>query len=406
MALTDREIKAAEPREKQYKLYDSEGLLLIVHPNGSKYWRLKYRYGAKEKMLALGVYPKVKLSEARKKRNEARLLIDDGIDPSTRKSKARADKDHTFERYFKDWMETRIELLTPAVTKRTYQRFYKSVIPIIGSMNVDDVTPRDIITIGKNCENRGALYTGKSIISLISKMYRWMIIHGITETDPAYRMTEAVKSYKVQNNPYLKENELPEFLKKLNGYSGYHVAKLATYFLLLTMVRTSEMRFSTWNEFDIDKAEWRIDTERMKMRRQHIVPLSRQTIAILEQLKPYSGGKGFVFPSIKGDGQPFSEVSVLTVIKRLGYKGRTTGHGFRATASTILNERGYRADAIERQLAHVEGGGVRAKYNHAEYLDERRAMMQEWADLLDAMNPHQHKAVTESNSEHRFLESV
>ncbi len=307
MALTDRQIKAAQPTDKQYKLYDSEGLLLLVHPNGSKYWRLKYRYDGKEKMLALGIYPKITLSEARKKKNEAKLLLEKGINPFNAKVSNNEISNEYFVNYFEQWLETKKNSVSLAYVRRTRQRFNKSVFPVIGNMSVKTITSKDILAIAKNCEQRGALYTGKSVISIISQIYRWMIIHGVVEHDPANRMAEAVQSYKPKNNPYLLEKELPEFLHKLHNYQGYIVAKIAAKFLLLTMVRTSEMRFATWNEFDFVKAEWRIPDVRMKMERPHIVPLSTQVIELLEQLKPFSGGLGYVFPSSTGQNKPFSD---------------------------------------------------------------------------------------------------
>lgn len=377
-ALTDKRVRDAKPSEKPYKLTDGEGMYLLVAPTGAKSWCMKYRFAGKEKKLTLGKYPSVSLSDARKERFAAKETLEKGFDPA----KARySSKSETFEQEAEAYFESKRRALADVTINRNLGRFKLHVFPTIGHMQPAQITEEHILQIARDIEKHGTLFTGKKCISLIAQVFKWLRVNGKVRHNPAADMTGAVRSYKPKNNPHLSEKELPEFVRKLTAYTGGPVTRLAALFLLHTFVRTSEMRFARWEEIDENKKQWRIPAERMKMQRPHIVPLSSQVLDLLNQAAQYSDGKGFIFPAPTRTGT-LSENAILYVIDGLGYKGRITGHGFRGTASTILNEHGFGVDAIERQLAHAKGSSVRAAYNHAQYLPERTAMMQWWSDFL------------------------
>jgi integrase len=257
------------------------------------------------------------------------------------------------------------------------------IFPRIGSRPIADLTSAEILETLRRVENRGARDLTHRLSQIIAQVLNYAMIKGLIKANPATPLRGVLMPVVKTHHAYLKATDLPEFLKKLGAYDGNPQTKLAVKFLLLTFVRTGELRGSTWEEFDFKKAEWRIPPERMKMKEMHIVPLSKQVLEILEEMKLHSGQRSYVFPNQHKPSGPMSENTVLYALYRMGYHSRATGHGFRATASTILNEHGFRTDVIERQLAHGERNAVRAAYNHAEYLPERRDMMQWWADYLD-----------------------
>jgi integrase len=374
--LTERQIQNAKPREKNYKLYDSEGLFLLVHKAGGKYWKLKYRYAGKDCEMSLGVYPSVTLAQARKARAKARIVLSEGRNPNTTKG----DKT-TFREDALEWFAKREGALAEKTLRKDKERFILHIFPAIGSMASRDVLPSHIIEMGKGLEKKGISYTAKRCITLTGQVYQWLVIQGRVTTNPAYGLSAVVAPAKGKHNPHLTARDLPEFIEKLYAYPQTS-SQCAARFLLLTMVRTSEMRFATWDEIDWDRKLWRIPAQRMKMRRDHLVPLSSHALEILEKAKVIADGSPYLFNALHKGNHPISENAVLYVIEALGYKGKITGHGFRSTASTILNEHGFSADAIERQLAHVSGS-IRAVYNHAEYLPERARMMQWWGDFLE-----------------------
>jgi integrase len=376
--LSDKQIKNAKPADKNYKLFDGEGLFILIHAKGGKYWRLKYRYAGSEKEMSLGVYPDVSLADARKKRMELKLMLLDGKNPTTTKPTQTS----TFKDDALEWFEMRKSDLAASTLKKNLERLHLHVFPIIGKMASSIIEPEHIIEMGKNIEAKGVPHTAKRCITLVSQIFRWLVIQRRIKTNPAYDLTSVIRNVEKKNNPYLREHELHDFLKALHAYPQTS-SQLAARFLLLTMVRTSEMRFAKWSEIDFIKKQWRIPAERMKMRREHIVPLSNQAIDILHQAKIIADDFEYIFTSESKRKKVVSENAVTYVIKKIGYHGRVTGHGFRSTASTILNEHSFNDDAIERQLAHVMGG-VRGVYNHAKYLPERVQMMQWWADFLDA----------------------
>jgi integrase len=387
MALSDAKVRNAKPGLKPYKLTDGEGMFLLVAPTGSKYWRLRYSYGGKEKLLALGVYPVVSLMDAREKRFAARKLLAAGLDPSDAKREAKRQIKlkvaNTFEAVAREWFEQRKHEWVDKYGERLMARMETYAFPKIGHRPIADLTAPDILEMLRVVEAKGVLDTTHRVMQTTGQIFLYAIATGRAVRNPVPDLRGAIKAPVTKHHAYLKPRELPEFLRRLEAYEGADLTKHALRLLLLTFVRTTELRAAKWSEIDFERAEWRIPEERMKMREQHIVPLSRQSLEILHKLKPISGFREHIFPNVKHPLSFMSENTMLYALYRMGYHLRTTGHGFRSTASTVLNENGFEADVIERQLAHSERNAVRAAYNHAQYLSERRRMMQWWADYLD-----------------------
>lgn len=388
MPLTDTSCKNAKLSEKARKISDGGGLYLEVMPTGSKYWRLKYRFDGKEKRLAFGVYPEVSLREARDKRDEARKQIASGVDPSQSKKLAKLtqhiNRANSFEALAQEWHENKTLTWTPRHSHYVMQRLKADIFPLLGSRPISDITAPELLAVLKIIEKRGAIEIAHRALQTCGQIFRYAIVTGRAVRDVSSDLRGALKTRKAENYKRLQENELPEFFAKLETYEGDLKTKLAIKLLVLTFVRTGELRGARWDEIDLDKAEWRIPAERMKMRDPHIVPLSQQAIATIKELEPLSRHTDFLFPS-HTTIKHMSENTILYALYRMGYHSRATGHGFRATASTILNEHDFRSDVIERQLAHAERNKVRASYNHAQYLKERREMMQWWGDYLDGV---------------------
>lgn len=389
MPLTDVAIRNAKAKAKPYKLADGGGLYVLVNPDGSKYWRLKYRYGGKEKLLALGVYPQVRVSEAREYRDEAKRVLKSNRDPSlVRKEQKRAaeiSSANTFEAVAREWVEQQAHRWIAAHTKRVLDSLVDNAFPVLGFRPINEIGAPELLSALRKIESRGALETAHRVLQRCNAIFRYAISTGRCERNPAVDLRGALKAPKRANYAALSATDLPDFLNKLEVYDGHLQTKVALKLLVLTFVRSGELRAAEWSEFDLERAEWRIPAERMKMRTPHIVPLSRQALNLLEQLKPLTGHGRFLFPNQSKPQACMSENTMLYALYRMGYHSRTTGHGFRATASTVLNEQGWKADAIERQLAHAERNKVRAAYHRSEYLEERRKMMQHWADYLEAI---------------------
>lgn len=386
MPLTDKAIKAFKPRNSQYKKADGKGLFLLIHPNGSKYWRFKYLIHNKEKSLSLGVYPEISLLEAREKTIQLRKHLANNLDPSQErkldKLKSKISMDNSFKSVAEEWHENQKAGWTERHSNYTLSRLEADVLPKIGFRPINEITAPELLLVLRDIEKRGALDISARIRQTCGQIFRYAIATGKAERDIAADLKGALKTRKRGNFKYLQEDELPEFLEALKNYSGDMATKLGLKLLILTFVRTTELRGARWTEINFSDAIWRIPAERMKMRVQHIVPLSRQVLEILEELKPISGYSEFIFPSRSNAKKFISENTLLYAVYRLGYHKQTTVHGFRAMASTILNERGFMPDVIERQLAHSERNKVRASYNHAQYLPQRKEMMQWWADYI------------------------
>jgi len=396
MPLTDIEIRRAKAREKAYKLFDEKGMYLLVSTTGARLWRLKYRVLQKEKVLALGQYPECTLAEARDARDAARKLLRSGADPGAVRRDERREQQtragNTFEILAREWHANQMAKWTEHHAATILRRMETHLFPLLGSRAIAEIEAPELLDALRLIERdaqanaRGSNEIAHRMLQTTGQIFRYAIATGRARRNPSVDLRGALKAKeRTRNHAALSETELPEFLKELKAYDGQPQTKLAMRLLLLTFVRTGELRGAEWSEFELDKAQWRVPAERMKMRSEHIVPLSTQAIAIVRELQKLNDGRRYVFTNQANHEKPMSENTLLFALYRMGYHSRATAHGFRATASTILNEQGFRPDVIERQLAHVERNKVRAAYNRTEYLPERRKMMQHWADYLQSV---------------------
>lgn len=397
--LSELQVRRAKAGDKPHKMYDGGGLYLLVHPNGSRYWRLKYRHAGKERLLAVGVYPEVSLAEARNRAAEARKLVKAGLDPVHHRrvqlASSAAESAQTFKAMAEEWLATRAGAWSPSYAEGVRAALAANLYPQIGGMPIRQITVPIMREALLPMERRGTLVALAKTRMWASGVFRYAIATGRAEQDPAAPLRGTFKTRKPKNFPALtKADELGQLLIAIDSYDGSVVTRLALKLLALTFVRTTELRGAEWSEFDLDNATWTIGAERMKMRVPHVVPLSRQALKVLKEIKALTGNSRFVFPNERRPQLPMSENTVLYALYRLGYHGRATGHGFRASASTLLNELGFDADVIERQLAHQERNKVRAAYHRAEYLSDRREMMQRWADCLEELRTRANAAST------------
>ncbi|MEO4012276.1 tyrosine-type recombinase/integrase [Pseudomonas rossensis] len=387
--LTDSALKAAKPREKPYKLADGEGLYLEVMPTGSKLWRLKYRHLGKENRLAFGSYPEVTLVQARRKRSEARQLMSEGKDPSSeRKSARQAQKVEglTFETLAREWFAYNAPRWADSTIYKAKLYLENDLIPGIGSRQLKTITRPDLVELVRKVEARGTLNAAGKIRQWLHQIFRYGLAKGVVESNPATDLDVVAAQAKApRHHPHVAMAELPELLEKCDSANINTLTRSAIRLLVLTAVRPGELRAAPWAEFDLDAATWTIPKERMKARRPHAVPLPKQAVEILRQLQPITGKYPLVFAGQQNPDRPMSENTINKALRVMGYENRQTGHGFRHLLSTELNGRGYNKDWIERQLAHGDSDGIRDTYNHANYLEQRRGMMQAWADSIDAL---------------------
>ena len=388
MKLNARQVDAAKPRENAYKLADGAGLYLEVVPSGSRYWRMKYRFNGKEKRMAFGVYPAVSLAQARALRDEAKKKLAEGIDPSFAKKEEKLVRDvrlhNTFQAVALEWHGTKVSRWSEGYASDIIEAFNKDIFPYIGQQPVNEIKPLVLLNVLRRMESRGATEKAKKVRQRCSEVFRYAIVTGRAEYNPAADLTSAMSGHESKHYPFLTVEELPDFFKALSGYTGSPLIVLAARLLILTGVRTGELRGAFWSEFDLEKAVWEIPAERMKMKRPHLVPLSTQALEIVQQLKVMSGQYPLVFPGRNDPRKTMSEASINQVFKRIGYTGKVTGHGFRHTMSTILHEEGFNTAWIETQLAHVDKNAIRGTYNHALYLEGRKEMMQWYGDYVDS----------------------
>ena len=388
MKLNARQVDAAKPREKAYKLADGAGLYLEVVPSGSRYWRMKYRFNGKEKRMAFGVYPAVSLAQARALRDEAKKKLAEGIDPSFAKKEEKLVRDvqlnNTFQAVALEWHGTKVSRWSEGYASDIIEAFNKDIFPYIGQQPVNEIKPLVLLNVLRRMESRGATEKAKKVRQRCSEVFRYAIGTGRAEYNPAADLTSAMSGHESKHYPFLTVEELPDFFKALSGYTGSPLIVLAARLLILTGVRTGELRGAFWSEFDLEKAVWEIPAERMKMKRPHLVLLSTQALEIVQQLKVMSGQYPLVFPGRNDPRKTMSEASINQVFKRIGYTGKVTGHGFRHTMSTILHEEGFNTAWIETQLAHVDKNAIRGTYNHALYLEGRKEMMQWYGDYVDS----------------------
>ena len=381
--LSEVAVRQAKGKDRAYKLSDGGGLYLLVNPNNTKYWRLKYRLNGKEKTLALGVYPGVSMAEARTEAVKAKEFLRQGIDPVIRRKQAKqVNARNTFHNIAKEWHDKQKGRWTEDHAERVWLSLKNDAFPVLGDIPIMDIQTLDCLTVIRAIEARGALDVAGRVKQRIRSVFRYAIQTARCEYNPADQLQGVIETRKITHRAALKAEALPAFLDALDNYQGHIVTRLALRLLIHTFVRPGEIRGALWQEFDIEKKEWRIPAERMKMKEEHIVPLSSQAIAILEELEPITGKYDLLFPCSRNTRKPMSENTLTYAIrKRLGFDA--TAHGFRATASTILNETGFRPDFIERQLAHAERNKVRAAYNRSQYLAERRKMMGWWGKYLE-----------------------
>ena len=370
---------------------DMGGTYLEVMPTGGKLWRWTYRYGGKEKRLALGSYPAVSLGEARKKREEARTILKTGVDPvqvkADKKAAGKINIENNFEAVARAWFAHWKDTKTARHSEYVIRRLEADVFPDLGRRPIADITALHLLAVAKKIETRGALDIAKRCLQTCSQIFRYALVHGLIDRNPAadVKPGDALKPRRQENYARLEAKELPELLRKINVYDGSPHTRLALQVMALTFVRTAELIESTWDEFDLDAAEWRIPASRMKMRTMHIVPLSTQAVELMKCLAELRSLSPMVFPGERDHDKPMSNNTILGALYRMGYKGRMTGHGFRGIASTALHEMGYPDAHIEVQLAHLKRNRVAGAYDHAKYLMPRAEMMQVWADHLDQL---------------------
>lgn len=386
MPLNDMQIRRAKPEVKAYTLGDGQGLSLLIEPNGSKSWRFRYRFAGKPKMISLGVYPTITLADARSRRDDARKLVAEGKNPSEvrkeQKIALQTESESAFEKIAIEWHQMKSAKWSEGYASDIMEAFQNDIFPYVGTRPVGEIKPLELLNVLRKIEKRGALEKMRKVRQRCSEVFRYAIATGRAEFNPAADLSSALDVHQSNHFPFLKADEIPDFLRALNSYTGSRLVLIATKLLMITGVRTIELRAALWQEFDLDNAIWEIPAERMKMRRSHLVPLSVQALNLLHELKSMTGHYCYAFPGRNDPNKPMSEASINQVIKRIGYGGRLTGHGFRHTMSTILHEQGFNSAWIEMQLAHVDKNSIRGIYNHAQYLEQRREMMRNYSSLL------------------------
>lgn len=384
MSLTDMKCRNAKPAEKDYKLSDSGRLYLFVRTSGSKLWRMNYVFDGKQKTLSIGTYPTVSLAEARAARDVAKEKLQQGLDPM---GKSDVPEDRKFKEIAKAWFAANAAGWVTSYSVRIWARLEDDIFPAFAERDVDTIEPVELLQALRKIEDRGAIEMAKRVRQTVSNVFKYAIAEGKTKNDPAALLVNAMKANPpAQHRSALREEDLPVFFNRLKVYDGEAQTRLAIEVVVHTFVRTHEIRMAEWSEFDFKGKLWRIPEAHMKMRKEHLVPLTDHVIELLLQLKEISKGNRLVVPG--GTGlKPISENTMLFGLYRMGYHSKATIHGFRSTASTILNESGlWREDSIERQLAHVPKDEVRAAYNAALYLPERIKMMNWYTDRLLALS--------------------
>ncbi|MHB8391850.1 MAG: tyrosine-type recombinase/integrase [Acidobacteriaceae bacterium] len=390
--LTDTRIRTAKPRQKPYKLTDSNGLHLEVRPSGKKLWRFRYRIAGKENLFALGEYGtsagQLSLSDARRERDNARHLVKQGLHPAHSRRAAKAAKVYenrsSFEAVAREWIEQNRARWSPYYLSQVERALVADVFPYVGNLPIRTVSAAHLLEIVKRVEKR-APSVALLVRQWCSGVFRFAVATLRADGDPSAALRGAISRPRVEHRQPLTTAEIPKLLKKLDENGGFRTTTIAMRLLLLTFVRPVELRAAEWTEFDLDNSTWRIPAGRMKARQVHIVPLAPQAVELLRELRTITGGSNLLFPNNRRPRTCMTATTMNRALERMGYGGKFSAHGFRATASTILNEQGYRADVIERQLAHAPRDKVRASYNRAEHLAERKQMMRDWANYIDAL---------------------
>ena len=390
--LTELGIKKSKSSIKEKKLYDGKGLYLLLHTNGSKYWRVKYRFLDKEKVFSLGVWPNISLTDARKIRNEVKIVLKSGQDPNVVKNNIllnkQVDQLNTFKAVADEWLLIKEKEWKQNNFQDVKRAIENHLYPDLGHRPLSEITSAELLLVLKKIEGQGKYEATRRARQKCEAIFRYANLSQRCENNPASNLKGALASPKKKKFNALNPEELPEFLIKLNEYNGSIITKLALRLVLFTLARTAEIRFATWNEFDLESSEplWRVPKERMKMGIEHHVPLSSQSLRVIKQVRKYSEGDHYVFHQINNPNKPMSENTMLYAVYRMGYRSHATVHGFRATISTLLNEKEYNADVIERLLSHQEKNKVRDSYNRAEYLPQRKILLQWLGDYIDSID--------------------
>lgn len=385
--LTDAAIRRLACRNKRYSIADGNGLYIEVMPNGNKYWRMRVEVNSKVYRRSLGQYPNIGLKEARKVRDAIHIKIAMGEDPFEKRQLQFKAETMTFGEIAQEWLERKVyPIRTPGHTRTITSRLKRFILPYIGKRQINEITPAEILSLLRKIEERGTYETAHRTLQICGQIFRYGIAIGQAERDITADLRGALVPISVKGYPTITSpEEIWALMRAIRGMNRSPIIRCALLLQAYTFVRPGELRKAEWDEFNLETAEWRIPAEKMKMRRLHIVPLSRQAIEVIKEINAYTWRKSnYLFPNFRTPKRPISDATINAAIRRLGYSQEEfTGHSFRSMASTILNENGWPADVIERQLAHIEKNEVRAAYNHAEYLDQRREMMQWWADWLD-----------------------
>lgn len=388
-ALTDTKLRTAKPTEKPYLLQDGSGLYLEVRPSGAKFWRYRYWLTPeKDGRYTIGEYPAVSLAEARRERERVRELVKLGVNPTHEKKTDKLRQSHeranTFEAVAREWLERKKSKWSAYSHKQATSCLEQNAFPKIGKFPIRKVTAAHLLEILQAMEKRGAETYAMQLRQWCSAIFRHAVVTLRADGDPAAALKGALSRPQINHSKPMSAEQIGDFKAKLTKYGGNRTTVIAMRLMLYTFVRTAELRKAPWTEFDIENAEWKIPPERMKMKRVHVVPLPRQALLLLEELRTITGSGKWLFPNFRRPNDVMSATTINRALEHMGYaSGLWTGHDFRATASTRLHEMGYRSEWIERQLAHVEENKTKAAYNHAEYLPERRTMMQAWADWID-----------------------
>ena len=392
MSLTDAAVRRASAKKKAYKVYDSGGLFLLVMPNGGKWWRFKYRFNGKEKLLSLGTYPDISLKAARDRRDQERRKLADKIDPAVNRKAVKAawadSQANSFEVVAREWIDKQSAVWTPANVKKVTGHLELNLFPWLGARPIAEITPPELLAVLRRIEARGAAHTAHRVLQTCGQIFRYAVATGRAIRDQAADLRGALQPTKNGHHAAITNPKaIGPLLRAIDEYKGSHIIRCALRLAPLVFVRPGELRKAEWTEIDFDKAEWNIPAERMKMREPHLVPLSRQSLQILKELHPLTGRGPHLFPSHNSSARPMSDNAVLCALRRMGIpKDEMTGHGFRAMARTVLDEVLHvRPDYIEHQLAHAVRDPNGRAYNRTAHLPERRKMMQDWADYLDGL---------------------
>lgn len=380
--LTIKQIDAAKPKEKPYRVADGNGLFLYVPASGKKVWQVRYQFEGKEKVHTIGKYPEIGPADARSMAFELKRDLAIGLNPAVKKKQKGKEPD-SFGSIFEEWYKHKKQVWSEKYASELRRMFDDDILPYIGKLQMDDIEPMALLKVLRRFEDRGAMERANKARRRCGEVFRYAVVTGRCKYNPAPDLADAMKGYRKQNYPFLPADQIPAFNAALATYSGSVISRVATQILQYTALRTKEMRSMQWTDVDFENDLITIAADVMKNRKQHVVPMSRQVKALLKFLHPITSTSAFVFPGRNDKSKSISDAAVLLVIRQIGYEGLASGHGFRHQFSTILNEHGWPHDAIERQLAHVDRNNIRGIYNHAQYLEKRREMMQWWADYLE-----------------------